>query len=90
MIIFDLQYSLVIVPPFRYVYFEFTKLKKFYAKKEEHNSLYAHGDAGRVVHHTTVSANSSSHLSQKQYLFVVSYVVFRIVYRYIFHSQGSS
>ncbi len=70
----------------RYVYFEYTKVKKFYAKKEEHNSLYAHGDAGRIVHHTTVNSSgggTSHHLSQKQYMFIVSYVVFRIVYRFV-------
>ncbi len=59
------------------MYLEYTKVKVISKQKEEMNSLYAHTNSTHHKHHVT----KTSQLSQKQYIFIVSYIVIKIVYR---------
>jgi hypothetical protein len=64
---------------FAYAYFEFTKVRALYKKKQE--NYYQRTSDNRDI---TIVNKSSNTLNQKQYAFIVAYIAFRVLYSLIF------
>ncbi len=65
-----------------YAYFEYTKVRALYNKKNE--NYYKRSSADDRNHLGYNTNNTSTKLTQKQYMFITAYIAFRVLYSLLF------